>query len=250
MRSQRPVKLRWDWRDRGTAKNPRCLCAGLCKSVTLAEILCNKISVSLGKVVNGPTADEITLTLWLYPSFTFCKLSHSRAVPCFPGKGHKRQTCSHCSFTSQHGRAVPSPLGILQHHLPVPRGIQSHRENFADWFPALQWTDICVGYDAPSCSSSSLVRTGIISVASFEERTCVYMCTQTARKKAICDTVIQTVQCESRKLDHGVRKQSPCCVWSNGECRLRKEGKWVMSLLFPGTEFLMKKQRWEHTKWS
>lgn len=35
------------------------------------------------------------------------------------------------------------------------------------------------------------------------------MCVYTQhQKKAIWDTVIQTVQCEFRKLDHGVRKQA------------------------------------------
>lgn len=63
-----------------------------------------------------------------------------------------------------------------------------------------------------------------------------------SQKKAIWDAVIHTALCELRKLDHGVRKQSPCSVGSNGEYGLRKEGKQVKTLLFPGAEFLLKKQ--------
>lgn len=113
MRSQTPVKIWWDWRCRGTAKIPHCLCAELCKSVTFAENLWDKISTF--SVENGPAAEEIMLTLCIHPSFTFCRLSHSRAVHQFPGKGKfvaavgMSQACSDADLPVRVARQFPAP---------------------------------------------------------------------------------------------------------------------------------------------
>lgn len=189
MRSHPPVKIWWDWRDRGRYSKEPTL--PLWWTLQISDFGRNPVEQNFHLFggewphCRGDDADSTSIPLPLSAD----SVTPGRS-PHFQAKGTKSKFAA-AAGTSQACSDADLPVRVAgQFQVPwvwykslsLSSGGPKHGQNFAGGCPALQWSDVSVGYGAASCSSSPLVRTAIILVACYEEHVCV--CTHTEPEKS------------------------------------------------------------------